>query len=126
MSIAGVLAVTVVEAKNLSEEIDLCNPWVQLILDMDHNYQATKTINGDSNPKFDTKFTFNVQGHEKLKVKVWDEDLFNKDILIGEYDIDISKVISKNYIDAWFDLTKDILEFESKGEIHLIIEFIPK
>ncbi|EXX74103.1 hypothetical protein RirG_054230 [Rhizophagus irregularis DAOM 197198w] len=93
MSIAGVLAVTVVEAKNLSEEIDLCNPWVQLILDMDHNYQATKTINGDSNPKFDTKFTFNVQGHEKLKVKVWDEDLFNKDILIGEYDIDISKML---------------------------------
>ncbi|CAB4396856.1 unnamed protein product [Rhizophagus irregularis] len=125
MSKAGILAVTVVEAKNLSEEIDLCNPWVQLILD-NHNYQATKTKNGDSNPKFDTKFTFNVQGHEKLKVRVWDEDKIEKDDLIGEDEIDISEVISKNYIDAWFDLTKDILEFESKGEIHLIIEFIPK
>ncbi|PKC01228.1 hypothetical protein RhiirA5_504734 [Rhizophagus irregularis] len=114
-----------VEVKNSSEEIKLCNTWVQLILDK-HNYQTTKTKDNDPNPKFDTKFTFNVQGHEKLKVRVWDEDKIEKDDLIGEDEIDISEVISKNYIDAWFDLTKDILEFESKGEIHLIIEFIPK
>ncbi|CAB4396858.1 unnamed protein product [Rhizophagus irregularis] len=56
------------------------------------------TVDNDPNPKFDTKFTFNIDSSKKLKVQVWDEDKVKKDDLIGEDEIDLSEVISKNHV----------------------------
>ncbi|GBB94765.1 hypothetical protein RclHR1_02410011 [Rhizophagus clarus] len=123
----GVLKINVVEAKKLKNEdfIGKSDPYVKLILDKG-NIQVTKIKDNDLNPKFNEKFTFNVNDQKKLKVQIWDKDTIGSDDLIGEDDIDLSEVISKNYVDAWFDLTKGIFGFRSRGEVHLIMEFIPK
>ncbi|CAB4429154.1 unnamed protein product [Rhizophagus irregularis] len=125
--VKGILKINVVEAKNLKDEdfIGKSDPYVKFILDK-NNFLSTTTKNNDLNPKFNEKFIFNVDGHKKIGVQVWDKDSVGHDDLIGEDEIDLSEVISKNYVDAWFDLTKGIFGFRSKGEIHLLMEFVPK
>jgi len=76
------------------------------------------------NPVYNEQFSFNVDGQKKLEVKVFDKDAVGDDDLIGEETIKLSDISSKRYVDTWVKLTKGKLGFRSKGEVHLILEFI--
>ncbi|CAG8634874.1 3810_t:CDS:2 [Funneliformis caledonium] len=121
----GTLKVIVAEARNLKDEdlVGKSDPYVKLILD-ENNIQTTQTKKNDLNPVYNEQFSFNVDGQKKLEIKVFDKDTVGDDDLIGEEKIKLSDISSKRYVDTWVKLTKGKLGFRSKGEVHLIMEFI--
>ncbi|CAG8448632.1 6453_t:CDS:2 [Funneliformis mosseae] len=121
----GTLKVIVAEARNLKDEdlVGKSDPYVKLILD-ENNIQTTQTKKNNLNPVYNEQFSFNVDGQKKLEIKVYDKDTVGDDDLIGEEKIKLSDISSKKYVDTWVKLTKGKLGFRSKGEVHLILEFI--
>ncbi|CAF1489466.1 unnamed protein product [Rotaria sordida] len=119
----GTLKVTIVEGRNLKDEdvVGKNDAYVEVYLDKDYK-QRTKTIRNSNNPKWDEKFTFNLQrDHDDLHLHVYDDDTVGKDS-IGSAKIDLRKHdFAKGAYDEWVKLPA-LLGLRSKGEIHVIID----
>lgn len=125
---AGVLTVTLVEARNLKKE-DLGghdDAYVELWLDEDYK-QRSETVKDSENPVFNQTFTFNVNegsSKHKLEFKVLDKDVAGHD-KIGSGKLDVAPAFKGEIIDTWTKLPAK-LGLTSHGELHFTVQFVPQ
>ncbi|KAL1925424.1 uncharacterized protein VTP21DRAFT_307 [Calcarisporiella thermophila] len=117
--IIGELVVVALKAKNLPnrEIIGKQDPYCTFRIGT--NVQRTKTDKrGGQKPEWDDQVNFKLnEGETKLFVQVLDEDR-NKSDLIGEANIDFSRVLKEGELDDWFKL-----EYNGRYAGEIYIEF---
>ncbi|KAJ3060524.1 hypothetical protein HK102_009461 [Quaeritorhiza haematococci] len=120
---AGILKVTVVEAKNLKDEETLGrnDPYVELSVDKKH-VQKTSVKQNTNTPVWNETLTLAInEGDNALNVKVLDKDTLDSD-KIGEATVPLGDVFTKGNVDTWVKLPK-LMGLMSNGEVHLKLHF---
>ncbi|ORZ22201.1 C2 domain-containing protein [Absidia repens] len=121
---AGVLSVTVVEAKNLhKEDLFKNDPFVEIYFDEKYK-QRTQEVKSSNEPTWNETFTFNItegSSDHKLRIKVLDKDTIGSD-KIGEGKLDVAEAYEGQIIDTWIKLPAK-LGLTSHGEVHLVAQF---
>ncbi|SAM04318.1 hypothetical protein [Absidia glauca] len=124
---AGVLSVTIVEAKELHKEDLLKNdPFVEVFFDEKYK-QRTQEVKSSNEPVWNETFTFNItegSSDHKLRIKVLDKDTIGSD-KIGEAKFDVAEAFKGQPIDTWVKLPAK-LGLTSHGEVHVIAQFQPE
>ncbi|KAI7849752.1 C2 domain-containing protein [Circinella umbellata] len=125
---AGVLTVTLHEAKDLKSE-DLFgknDPYVEMWLDDDYK-QRSSEVSNSNNPVWNETFTFNItegSSDKKLYLKVLDKDLVGSD-KIGDAKVDLKDIVlGGGEFNEWVKLPAK-LGLSSHGELLLTIQFAP-
>ncbi|KAG9306059.1 hypothetical protein G9A89_020254 [Geosiphon pyriformis] len=120
----GEITVHVEEARNLKDEdvAGKSDPYVELWIEKGYK-QKTSTKTNTITPKWDEKFTFNVDNDPYLYLKVLDSDVGDDD-KIGETKVDLKEVYQKRSVGGWYKLPA-LLGFKSNGEIRLHISYKP-
>ncbi|KAI8078252.1 C2 domain-containing protein [Gilbertella persicaria] len=123
---AGILQVTVIEARDLHDEdlVGQNDAFVELYLDKDYK-QRTSVVDNSNNPVWNETFTFNLEEgrHHKLYLNVIDKDLVGSDD-IGEGKLELEEVFNGTPTDTWVKLPAK-LGLTSHGEVHLYVQFTP-
>ncbi|KAI8142193.1 C2 domain-containing protein [Fennellomyces sp. T-0311] len=123
---AGVLKVTLVEAKDLdSEDLFGANdPYVELWLDDDYK-QRSSEVSNSNNPVWNEEFIFNIEegsSDKKLYIKVMDKDLLSDD-KIGDAKLRLTDIVEGGEpFDDWVNLPAK-LGLSSDGQVHLQVTF---
>lgn len=120
---AGILKITVIEAKNLKdvETFGRNDPYVEVWVDRKHK-QKTSVKDNTNTPVWNETLTLAINdGDNSLHVKVLDKDLLDTD-KIGEATIPLGDVFNKGTVDSWVKLPK-LLGLMSNGEVHLRMVF---
>ncbi|GAA5806686.1 hypothetical protein MFLAVUS_000034 [Mucor flavus] len=123
---AGVLSVTIIEARKLHGEdfMGKNDPYVELWIDEDYK-QRTSVIENCNDPVWNQTFTFNLSESRKHKLylNVLDKDKIGSDE-IGDAKFDFEEAFNGAPIDTWVKLPAK-LGLTSHGEVHIYVQFSP-
>jgi len=84
--------------------------------------QRTQTVNGSNHPVWDAELTFEPCDHTELLFKVFDDDTFTRDDVIGECKFSLTEVYKTGVSETWLDLTYG-KKNKPAGSIHVIFTF---
>ncbi|CAF3613508.1 unnamed protein product [Rotaria sp. Silwood1] len=110
----GTLEVIIVEGRHLKDRdiVGQNDAYVEIYLDKKYK-QRTTTISNSNNPRWNERFTFNLQkGDDTIHFDVYDADVVGRDS------------IGSGKFNEWIKLTAKF-GLSSHGEIHVIMNFIP-
>ncbi|KAI9193717.1 C2 domain-containing protein [Polychytrium aggregatum] len=120
---AGILKVTVLEAKNLKSE-DLLgknDPYVVLWVDPNHKQKTSVKNQAGAHATWNEQFSFavNQDDHKTLHLTVLDQDLIHDD-KIGSGSFSFSQ-LGPQPVDVWVPLPAHL--FFSHGEVRLSVSY---
>ncbi|CAF1103758.1 unnamed protein product [Rotaria sp. Silwood1] len=121
----GTLEVIIVEGRHLKDRdiVGQNDAYVEIYLDKKYK-QRTTTISNSNNPRWNERFTFNLQkGDDTIHFDVYDADVVGRDS-IGSGKVKLKHVFDDGKFNEWIKLPAKF-GLSSHGEIHVIMNFIP-
>ena len=93
------------------------DPYVVLMIG-NHKERTAVHNEGGKFPSWKDAFVFTVQGHETMKLAVWDRDTMSNDDLVGETTIQVNTLMKPGNNDQWFPIT-----YKNRGSGQIRLNF---
>nr|XP_006816379.1 PREDICTED: synaptotagmin-1-like [Saccoglossus kowalevskii] len=88
--------------------------------------KKTSVVENTLNPTYNEIFTFHIQSEEladaKLRLQVWDKDIFSKDDFMGERIIDLGRFNFSEVVTNWFDLEAET-DLSITGDLEVSLNY---